>query len=217
MRPNTKDANGFTLLEMMIALAIGSIVMLGISSTYQSQLRSHMTQQSLVDLHQNARAAMHVMKKEIQMAGYDPSAGADATVLIATATDFQFQIDADGDGDCNDANEVIRYALSGGDLGRDTGSGLQPVAENIDAIDFVYYDDTMTALIPYPNNETERASIRLVQVTIVARADDPVMSFKHTNTDTYTNRIGTTIFGPVNDTSRRALMSASVWCRNMGM
>lgn len=219
MIPNTRNKCGFTLLEMMVAMVIGSIVMLGIISTYQIQLRSHMTQQSVIDMHQNARAAMHVMKSEIQMAGYDFTKNADSTVLIATPTDFQFQIDANEDGDCNDANEVIRYALNGGNLGRATGLAgvLQPAAENIDALNFVYFDDTMTAFVPTPGNETELASVRLVQVTMVARADDPVMSYRHNNTNTYTNPIGNVIFGPVNDTSRRALMSTSIWCRNMGM
>lgn len=219
MTPNTKNMNGFTLIELMVAMVVGSIVMAGIISTHQNQLQSHLTQQSVVDMHQNARAAMHVMKNEIQMAGYDVTKTADATVLTATATDFRFQIDANQDGDCDDANEDIRYALTGGNLGRETGGGggLQPVAENIDALNFIYYDDTMTAFVPTPGNETELASVRLVQVTIVSRADDPVMSFRHNSTNTYTNPIGNTIFGPVNDTSRRALLSTSVYCRNMGM
>ena len=213
-----KDNRGFTLIELMVSMVIGSVLMIAIISTYQNQLQSHLTQQSVVDMHQNARAAMHVMKQEIQMAGFDTTKTADATVLVATANDFQFQVDFNEDGDCDDANEVIRYALSNGNLGRATGGGgLQPVAENIDAINFVYYDENMNAFVPTPGNTTELDAIRLVQVTLVARADDPVMSFKQNNRSTYTNQVGTTIFGPVNDTSRRALLSSNIWCRNMGM
>jgi type IV pilus assembly protein PilW len=209
----------FTLIELMVAMAISGIVMAAIISTCQNQVQAQLTQQSMVDMHQNARAAMHVMKSEIRMAGYDPTSNADSTVLIATANDFQFQIDINGDGDCDDANEVIRYALNGTDLGRATGIGgvLQPVAENIDALNFVYFDTTMTRFTPTPGNQSELESVRLVQATIVARADDPTMAFKHDNTDSYTNQLGEVILGPVNDTFRRTLLSANIWCRNMGM
>lgn len=222
MKPGLKNIDGFTLIELMVALVISSIVMAGIVSTYQIQLRSHLTQQSVVDMHQNARAAMYVMKAEIQMAGYDPSGTADATVLAATDTSFQFQIDADGDGVCGGTgtNEVIQYALSGSNLGRSTeGGALQPMAENIDAIDFVYFDSDMNRVDPAAGTltATELASIRLVQVTIVARAEDPVMAYKHTDTTTYTNQVGDTILAAQNDTARRTLLSTSVWCRNMGM
>ena len=214
-----KNNSGFSLIELMVAMVIGSLVMLVVVATYQNQLQTHLTQQSTVDMHQNARAAMHVMKSEIQMAGYDPTKRANTTVLAATATNFQFQIDANGDGDCADADEVIRYSLNGQDLGRETpgGLGLVTVAENIDALDFVYFDNTMTRFTPTPGNEAELSAVRLVQVTIVARADNPTMAFKQTNTNTYTNQQGDIILGPVNDTARRTLMSASIWCRNMGM
>ncbi|WP_162458752.1 prepilin-type N-terminal cleavage/methylation domain-containing protein [Desulfosarcina ovata] len=216
-----KNNNGFTLIELMVALVISSIVMAGIFSTYQTQLRSHLTQQSVVDMHQNARAAMYVMKAEIQMAGYDPTSRADSTVLVATDTSFQFEIDANGNGDCNDGNEVIRYALNGSDLGRATGTAgtLQPMAENIDAVDFVYFDSDMNRVDPAAGTLTEKdlASIRLVQVSIVARADDPVMAYKKTDTTTYKNSLGDTILSAQNDTARRTLLSTSVWCRNMGM
>lgn len=219
MPMNMKDNGGFTLIELMVTMAIGLIVMAVIITTYQNQVQSHMTQQSTVDMHQNARAAMHVMKSEIMMAGYDPTKLADATVLDATATNFQFQIDANGDGDCSDADEVVRYAINGTDLGRATGMAgvLQPVAENVDALNFVYYDNTMTRFTPTPGNAMQLAAVRLVQVTIVARADNPVMAFDQVNTNTYTNQLGEVILGPVNDTSRRTLLSASIWCRNMGM
>lgn len=214
--------HGFTLIELMVALVIGSIVMLGIVSTYQAQLRSHLTEQSVVDMHQNARAAMYVMKEEIQMAGYDPTSRADATVLAATADSFQFEIDANEDGDCDDANEVIRYAITGNDLGRATGLAgtLQPVAENIEVVNFVYYNSKMEEVEPPATgvlSEKELGSIRLVQISIVAWATNPGMAYKHTNTNSYTNQDGDEILAAQNDTTRRTLLSTSVWCRNMGM
>ena len=215
---NLRNDNGFTLLELMVTMAIASIVMAAIVATHNSQTRSHLTQQATVDMHQNARAAMHVMKSEIQMAGYDPAATANAAVLIATANNFRFQFDADGNGAIG-GNEDVRYALNGPNLGRETGGGggLQPVAENIDALEFIYFDETMTRFVPAAGSQADLDRVRVVQVTIVARAEDPGMAYKVLNNMNYTNQFGEVILPAVNDTARRAMLSTTVFCRNMGM
>ncbi|WP_394700231.1 PilW family protein [uncultured Desulfosarcina sp.] len=214
-----ENNRGFTLIELMVAMVIAGIVMAAIVATYRNQMRTHLTQQSIVDMHQTARAALHLMKSEIQMAGYDPIGSADATVLTATSNEFRFQIDADGDGAIAGGNEDIRYALNGTKLGRETGGagGLQPVAENVDALQFIYFDENLTRFTPTAGNQSELDRVRMVLVTIVARADDPVMAFKQVNNQTYTNSLGETVLAAVNDTSRRVLSSTSIWCRNMGM
>ena len=78
------NKKGFTLIELMVAMAISTLVMAAIYSTYRSQLRSHVTQQAMVEMQQNARAAMFIMEREIKMAGFDPddSAGAGITDAV---------------------------------------------------------------------------------------------------------------------------------------
>lgn len=76
MRWNKK---GFTLIELLVAMAISTFVMGAIYSVYRSQTQSHRTQQMLVEMHQNIRAAMFQLEKDIRMAGFDmsdPPAGA---------------------------------------------------------------------------------------------------------------------------------------------
>jgi prepilin-type N-terminal cleavage/methylation domain-containing protein len=79
---------GFTLMELMIAMAIASIVLASIYRVYQTQQKAFTTQQLLVEMQQNARSAMTLMKREIRMAGYKPAASDG--------------IDNDGDGDIDD-------------------------------------------------------------------------------------------------------------------
>lgn len=151
---------GFTLIELLVGIAISGIVMAAIYSAYDSQQKAHVTQQQVVDMQQNIRAAMYLMQSEIRMAGYDPTGNAGAKIIIADVGELRFQIDENEDGNPNptsgtDPNEQIRYALTNdadGDgiangspcnLGREIWvGGLQSVAEDIHAIGFAYaYDD----------------------------------------------------------------------------
>jgi prepilin-type N-terminal cleavage/methylation domain-containing protein len=65
---------GFTLIELMIAMAVASILLVSISQVYQTQQKAFTTQQLVVEMQQNARSAMTLMKREIRMAGYKPAA-----------------------------------------------------------------------------------------------------------------------------------------------
>lgn len=75
MRTNRMDRRGFTLVELMVTLAISSIALAGIYGVYRAQLKSHVTQNVVVDIQQNLRNALYVLQRQIRMAGYDPSLG----------------------------------------------------------------------------------------------------------------------------------------------
>lgn len=64
------NKNGFTLLELLLALAIFMIVVGAIYSTYISQQKSYLVQEQIAGIQQNLRAAMFIMSREIRMAGY---------------------------------------------------------------------------------------------------------------------------------------------------
>jgi type IV pilus assembly protein PilW len=218
---------GFTLVEILIAIAIAGVVMAGIYSAYSSQQRSYIVQEQVAGMQQNLRAAMDLMEREIRMAGYDPTGGAGAKIITADIAELQFRIDVNGDGDFtkpgsppgNDTNEQIRYALkldadrdgiadgSPCGLGRATwGSGLMPVAENIDALNFVYLDKD-------GNPTTTLEEIRSVQIALVARTGrgDP----RYKDTAIYRNQRGAVVLPQQNDNFRRKLLTAQVNCRNL--
>jgi type IV pilus assembly protein PilW len=158
------DQKGFTLIELLVAMAVGAIVMAAIYGTYNGQQKAFVNQQLVVDMQQNVRAAMLLMKREIRMSGYDPAAadgidngglpGIDdpaessgATLLKAGKDWIQFSADLAGDGDVSDVNEDITYQISGSDLVRidpndATGGVPQIVAFDIEAVGFAYaYDE----------------------------------------------------------------------------
>ena len=206
---------GVTLIELMIAMTIFLLVLGAIYSTFQSQHKSYLMQEEVAAMQQNIRAGMFYMTKEIRMAGCDPTGNAGAGIVTATANSMSFTEDVRGDADgsdpdgaTNDPNESIAYALSGNNLVRDTGGGNQVVAENIDALDFVYLDAD-------GNPTATLTDIRSVEITIVARTGRALRATKDNNL--YKNQQGDTILGAQNDNFSRKSMTTFIKCRNLGI
>jgi type IV pilus assembly protein PilW len=213
---------GFSLLELMVAMAVVSILLAGIYAAYITQLRSYMTQQMTLEMQQNLRVAMQIMARDIRMAGFDPTRSANAGVITMLANTFRFSADKDQSGVATDSDEDITYAINNnGSLGRQTivydpvtntttSSGLQPVAENIDALNFVYLDANGVIT----SNPTAVAS---VQVTIVGRSSKtlPVMLNRQTDRQVYFNQQGQIILPAPNDMFRRMILTSEIKCRNL--
>lgn len=206
---------GVTLIELMIAMTIFLLVLGGIYSTFQSQHKSYLMQEEVAAMQQNIRAAMFYITKEIRMAGCDPTGDAGAGIVTANADSISFtediRGDADGsdpDGATNDPNESISYALSSNNLVRNTGGGNQVVAENIDALDFVYLDAD-------GNTTATLTDIRSVEITIVARTGRALRATKDNNL--YYNQQGTQILGAQNDNFSRKSSTTFIKCRNLGI
>lgn len=142
---------GFSLVELLIAMAVGLIVLGAMYSVFMVQHKIFTTQEDYVELQQSVRAAMEMMTREIGMAGYNPTGTAGAGIVSAAASSINFTLDITDnsgsglpDGDTNDSNENITYSLYTSDgvqkLGRkSTASGNnQPVAEHISNLVFIY-------------------------------------------------------------------------------
>ena len=72
---NGKNDHGFTLVELMVAMAITLIVGVVITVAYTVQSRVHAEQDALVETQQNIRAALQFMQSELRLAGYDVGLG----------------------------------------------------------------------------------------------------------------------------------------------
>jgi len=65
-----KKEKGFTLIEMLIALVISTLLIAGLYRTFISQQKTYTVQEQVVDMQQNVRAAINRMMTEIRMAGF---------------------------------------------------------------------------------------------------------------------------------------------------
>ena len=170
---------GFTLVELLIGMAVGLIVLGAIASTFIIQSRSLDVQEQVAEMVQTARAAMDMMSREIRMAGYNPT-GATFDGITYHATQLQILADFRGnndgdppDGLPNDPNEDITYTYDNPNdrIDRKTGAGQpQPFAENIQAFNFVYLKaDGVTEVSSSADND----EIRQIRLTITARTGKP--------------------------------------------
>ncbi len=98
---------GFSLIELMVALAITGVVLTGIYGAYHDQLRTSVTQQRIVDMNQNVRTAMLVIERDLRMAGANPSGDAETGIDTATATTLVIAKDDGGsDNQAGNSNAI---------------------------------------------------------------------------------------------------------------
>ena len=230
---------GFTLIELLIVLVISGIIMTGIYSAFKTQQDSYLAQEQVAEMQQNLRAGLDIMMRELRMAGYDIDQNGTKTrtagITVANPGDITFTlvadsdgVDSNSDGTIDEAGELktIQYSLYDAnvdgsiDLGRLIGTipgNRRAVAENIQAIEFQYLDSDglVTATL---------ASIRSIQISILASAGNPDRKFN--NSQTYTpasggvwdlNGAAAGNGNPPNDNFRRRFQTMTVKCRNMGL
>ena len=219
---------GFTLIELMVAAALSLVVMGGIYSVYQSQSKSYIVREQVTAMQQNLRAGMVVMTSDIRMAGYvypgvTLTGGVNAGILEANTNDLKFRLleDKNNPPSAPYDPETIKYSLfdfdGDGDfdlvMDREVNGVSDPqklVAENIDALNFVYLDINDAVIINPPANLT---AIRSIQITMVAKTGISDPGYKNTNS--YKNQQNTEILPAKNDGFRRRVLSREIKCRNL--
>jgi len=216
---------GFTIVELLVGMVLSLLAMGAIYSTFLSQQKSYVVQEQVAAMQQNLRAAMFYMQREIRMAGCDPLNTGNFGITTANANSITFSEDIDDgtvgnppDGTLQTA-ETITYSRSGGNLARDVGGGNQAVAQNIDAIDFVYLNGSSPPVVLNPGGGNVPAGsedqIRSVEITVVARINRGILP--SINNNTYLNQRGTQILGPQNDNLSRRRLTTVIKCRNLGL
>lgn len=219
-----KDNNqsGFTLMELMIVMAISGVLLAGMVMAFTGQNRSYNTQQEITALQEDIRASLGLMTSEIRMAGYDPTTTADAKIILANATEFQFSLDitddagtGSSDGDTKDANEIIRYKINTeGSLGRAAGAGtLQPMAENTENLAFEYLVNVTPET--WTQTPADLKKIRAVKISVLARTERQTSST--TDSSAFIPPIaGAGTWTPATPGKyQRRMMSVVVQCRNL--
>lgn len=223
-----KNSDGFTLVELLVTLAISGILMTGVYTAFMSQQNSYLAQEQVVEMQQNIRAGLDIMVRDIRMAGYDPDLADAYGIQTATPDQFVFTLD-DPDIPGTSITRTYELYVTGGGINalRRTAAGTA-IAENIDELEFLYVlADGTQVLAP---TTAQLDDIRSVQISILASTRQSTRNF--INDDIYCpasnpldNATGqctepdpllATVWGPFSDNFRRRFQVTTVNLRNMG-
>lgn len=178
----TKPA--LSLIEMIIALAIGSLIAIAMGQFITSSYRTIRFAEEQHEAIASARRGVETMIKEIRSA----KSGADGSFAIQAAEDYSFTFFADIDND--NAIEKVRYYLDGTNLKKgiiepttpptiyppanETVKILSPYVRNHDLPIFKYFNgdypgDVINNPLPTP---TRLLDTKLMQVTLLINVDE---------------------------------------------
>jgi type IV pilus assembly protein PilW len=65
-----RENSGFTLIELLIAIALGLVILAGLYKTFRTQHDTYIVQDQVAAMQQNLRAAMYLITRDLQMAGW---------------------------------------------------------------------------------------------------------------------------------------------------
>lgn len=220
--------SGFSLVELMIAVLLSMIAMIGIYRSFTAFSTSADRRDQMIELQQNLRIGLDRMTREIIKAGYDPTGSGNFGLVIGSCGSdtikFTFDDDWDGVEEATDGNGVVdagetitfNYDTANNSLDRTVDAGTpQSVSENVSGLEFIYITaDGSAAAV---TNTT-----RNVQISLVVRStnedysytDD--MTFKNLQGDTLTlQESGGALPTPANDHYHRRLLASEVFMRNL--
>ncbi len=204
MRPSRlRSQDGFTLVEVLIAMSVFLLILLGVFQVFEPSNTAYQSSQRKLSVQQNGRIAMDMIVRQIRMAGafpenFDANPANDLANGVQIATDTALAIAGDLDGSgasnaflfCRDASGLRRVRGAIGNAASYTCGNGDILAESVTSLSFAYYDANNN---PVPNpptapyqldgqapgaaptfvTTTERAAVRRVVIKLTARETVP--------------------------------------------
>jgi len=232
-----KTQSGFTIIEVIVAMAISSVLITAVYQTFHSQQRSYTMQNEAAAMEQNLRGSLYLLTKELRSAGYNPQqTPTDSSVPTTNfrfVTSFPapnnlftvdyttahslvaFTLDSDGNGAIASApnnNEQIAYRFNNAqktlERFNDITHQWEIASSNIDAVYFTYFDQNQKKI-----TTNDPANIEYVEISLLARTGK--QDSKYTNPHVYTNKEGINLCPAcVGDHYRRRLLTTTIQIRN---
>jgi prepilin-type N-terminal cleavage/methylation domain-containing protein len=158
-----RNQQGFSLVELLVALAIAGTALAAVFTVYWSVTKSSTRNEVTADVLQNLRTSIVFIEQDLRMVGLDRFGTADAGFESVDATSIRFTADRNMSGAINDADltdgiqevdlERITYAYDAATrrLRQCLSEGTpreawDTVAENVQAFQLSYFDANDAAL-----------------------------------------------------------------------
>ena len=163
-----RNENGFTLIEIIMALLITSIVVSAVYSLFSQMTRSFTSQEVTAEVQQQLRLGIDFIVRDIRKTGFDPTGLTQAGITSATPTSFQFTADRDENGSLTDLGEDITYTFNAAEgrlerLDANSTFGTEVLVENVDVASsgFTYLDGSSP-----PAATTDPDTIRTIVIAM---------------------------------------------------
>lgn len=167
---------GFTMVELMVSLAIFGVVMGVVFGFLVGARNSYQATRERVQYQQSMRAVMSLITREVRSSGCDPSSAGFESFTVASPNILQCSMDLNGDGDVTDSgpDETVMYAYNAGAevLLRFDGVVAMTVLRNLNNMTFTYFDAAGAVLGGTPLSALDRALVRYVEVMMDGETDE---------------------------------------------
>lgn len=184
LRPTCMGSRGFSLVELLVGLAIAAIAMAAIIGMFTTLTRSYTTQNASASVQQAGRAAMEYMVQNIRMAGLNPTRIENVGILEATSTRIKFNLDRNTNGEIDFVDEE-HMTFSYDPVDQQINEGLyiddedhkswNPLVEHVTNLSFSYRDGDGVDLGPAPNlADIKTVEIFLTIAQLVPQNQNPV-------------------------------------------
>jgi prepilin-type N-terminal cleavage/methylation domain-containing protein len=133
--PARRGTGGFTLTEMMVGTAIGTMIMAAVMTTYIMSVRAFTAIGNYWDIHTDGRYAVDCFSGDMR--------GVSSIITFATNGPVTVKIPMFFDSNGNvTSNKTVTYSLAGGCLKRfdSSSGGTKSIATNIYNVKFSLYD-----------------------------------------------------------------------------
>jgi prepilin-type N-terminal cleavage/methylation domain-containing protein len=154
-----RDQRGFTLVELLIVVAILGMMLAGLLAVQMQGQQSYLIGSHRVEAQQNGRIALEMMTRELR--------SATSVTAIPSTTDMSF-VDENG--------LPIRYWLAGTVINRGSPGSATPLIGGVVAFELTFFQDydgsTNTG-----TTTTDNTLVRLVRVRLVTGTEESVASY----------------------------------------
>lgn len=139
---NARKQTGLSLIEVMVAVVISSILILGVTDLFNSSFMSGRSNSELAQIQENGRLAMELIGADARLAGlqtcttdnWTAKAVKDAVALGNSQKSITLQyVDPKDCGNVNAAIKTVTYTFANDSLTKtESGATAQPLLDNID-------------------------------------------------------------------------------------
>lgn len=169
-----RSARGFTLIEVLVAMALGVGVAATVAWFQRSQFLAMEEQAQQIDVQTTTRAIVEMFARDVRRAGMNPTCTTAIRPLRqATASSLRVQADLNGNGALDAATEDLRYRVVDGRFERQAGNATEVLIEgvNLSGSRFRYYDGAGNELIPFLGSldPAQRNAVRRVRLELIAQ------------------------------------------------